>query len=37
VRTTRQWQAQNASPRSVLFCCVGGTATRAYRVALDLR
>ena len=37
VRTTRQWQAQNALPRSVLFCCFGGTATRAYRVALDLR
>jgi O-acetyl-ADP-ribose deacetylase len=37
VRTTRQWLARNAVPRSVVFCCFGGTVTRAYRVALDLR
>lgn len=37
VRATRQWLAKHALPRNVVFCCFGGTVTRAYRVALDLR
>jgi len=37
VRTVRQWLAAHELPRRVVFCCFGGTITRAYRVALDLR
>ena len=37
VRTVRRWLASHERPRRIVFCCFGGTTTRAYRVALDMR
>ena len=37
VRAVREWLAAHARPRRVVFCCFGGSALRAFRVALDLR
>jgi O-acetyl-ADP-ribose deacetylase (regulator of RNase III) len=37
VRAVRGWLGAHARPRRVVFCCFGGPALRAFRVALDLR
>ena len=36
VRAVRGWCATHPDFRRIVFCCFGGAATRAFRVALDI-